>query len=70
MKKIGIIVAMEEEFEEIQKNMRNIEIKRIHNLTFLIGKIEGKECILVQSGVGKVNAARTMQNARSKFTNV
>ncbi len=61
MKKIGIIVAMEEEFEEIQKNMRNIEIKRIHNLTFLIGKIEGKECILVQSGVGKVNAARTMQ---------
>lgn len=61
MKKVGIIVAMEEEFEEIQNNMEDIEIKRTHNLRFLIGKIKGKECILVQSGVGKVNAARTTQ---------
>lgn len=61
MKKVGIIVAMEEEFEAIQNNMKDIEIKRTHNLRFVMGKIEGKECILVQSGVGKVNAARATQ---------
>lgn len=61
MKKIGIIVAMEEEFEAIENTMKEIEIKRVYNLRFVFGKIEGKECVLVQSGVGKVNAARTTQ---------
>lgn len=61
MKQIGIVVAMEEEFEEIENKMKNIETKQIKDLTFVVGKIEGKECVLVKSGVGKVNAARTTQ---------
>lgn len=61
MKKIGIVVAMEEEFEEIENKMANIEIKRMNDLRFVVGKISGKKCILVKSGVGKVNAARTTQ---------
>ena len=52
---------MEEEFEAIENTMIKVEIKREHNLKFILGKIEEKECILVQSGVGKVNAARTTQ---------
>ena len=61
MKKIGIVVAMEEEFEAIENIMKNIEVKQIKDLRFVVGKIRGEQCILVQSGVGKVNAARTTQ---------
>lgn len=61
MKKIGIIVAMEEECEEIEKIMKQKENREINNITFIKGKIENKICILAKSGVGKVNAARTAQ---------
>lgn len=61
MKYIGIIVAMDKEQEAIENLMEEIETKQIYNLRFLIGKIQGKKCILVKSGVGKVNAARTTQ---------
>ena len=61
MKKIGIVAAMQEEFEEIETKMRDVEIKIICKLRFLIGKIGDYECVLIQCGVGKVNAARTTQ---------
>ena len=61
MKKIGIIVALDEEREEIVNLMNNIEVKQVYNLRFLQGTIEGKECILIKCGVGKVNAARATQ---------
>lgn len=61
MKKIGIVVAMEEECEAIESIMTNMEIQEIYNLRFIVGKIGKKECVLVQSGIGKVNAARTTQ---------
>ncbi|MCI8412193.1 MAG: 5'-methylthioadenosine/adenosylhomocysteine nucleosidase [Clostridia bacterium] len=61
MKNIGIIVAMNEEGEAIEKIMTNIERKQIYNLVFKIGIIKDKKCVLVKSGVGKVNAARTTQ---------
>ena len=61
MKKIGIIVAMEEEKEAIEKIMTEVEIQSIYDLRFLKGKIQGKDCILVKSGIGKVNAASCAQ---------
>lgn len=61
MKKLGIIVAMEEELEAIQKIMKSEETKEVYNLQFYKGKIKNQACVLVQSGVGKVNAARTTQ---------
>lgn len=61
MKYIGIVVAMDEEREEILELMTDTTVKQISNLRFIIGKLEGKNCILVKSGVGKVNAARTTQ---------
>ena len=61
MNKIGIIVAMEEEQEEILNIMNNIEEKDIYEVTVISGKIEDTEVVLVKSGVGKVNAARTTQ---------
>lgn len=61
MKKIGIIVAMDEEREAILNIMKDVKVEQIYNLRFLKGKIQEKNCILVKSGVGKVNAARTTQ---------
>lgn len=67
MKKIGIVVAMDEEAEAIKAIMKNVEIKEKGNVTFLVGNIEGKKCILTKSGVGKVNAARTTQILINNF---
>lgn len=67
MKKVGIVVAMEEEFEAVKNKMKDIRTKEIYNLIFTIGKIGKKECILVKSGVGKVHSARTTQVMVDKF---
>lgn len=61
MKRIGIIAAMNEEMQQIKNVMDNIVENRIHNLKFFEGIISGKNCVLVECGVGKVNAARTTQ---------
>lgn len=61
MKKIGIIAAMQEEMKAIKEIMENIKEKQIYELTFIEGKINDKECILVQCGVGKVNSSRVTQ---------
>ena len=67
MKKIGIVVAMKVEKVAIEEKMTNKTNEIIYNLPFVIGKIGNVECILVQSGVGKVNAARTTQILIDKF---
>lgn len=61
MNKFGIIAAMQEEMQEIEKIMREKEIKKIYELNFIKGKINDIEVVLVEAGVGKVNAARTTQ---------
>lgn len=61
MKKIGIIFAMNEELQEL---LKYLEIKNeylIFDLKFYEGTINDIECVLVESGVGKVNAARCTQ---------
>lgn len=61
MDKVGIIVAMQEELEAVKNITNNIEKKEYYGITFLEGKIQNTNVILVKSGVGKVNAARTTQ---------
>lgn len=61
MKKIAIIAAMEEEVNEIKKIMNNLKEKNIYELIISEGTIQNKECVLIECGVGKVNAARTTQ---------
>jgi len=58
---IGIIAAESKEMNEIKKLMKNIEEKDLFNLQFFTGIIEEEECVLVECGEGKVNAARTTQ---------
>lgn len=61
MSKIGIIAAMNEEMQQIKNVMSNITENVVYNLHFFEGNISGKECVLVECGIGKVNAARTTQ---------
>lgn len=67
MNKIGIVVAMEEEKDAVYKLMKEVEMEESYELDFYKGKIQGKKCVLVQSGVGKVNAARTTQILIDKY---
>lgn len=60
-KRTAIIAAMQEEMQEIRKIMDNIQEKTIQGLMIYEGEINGLKVILTQSGVGKVNAARTTQ---------
>lgn len=61
MKKFGIIAAMQEEMHEIENIMEEKEIKKIYELNFVTGKINSVDIVLVEAGVGKVNASRTTQ---------
>ncbi len=65
---IGIIVAMDEEREEIYDLMKDVKIEQVYNLRFLVGTIQEKKCVLVKSGVGKVNAARATQIMLDKYS--
>ena len=67
MMEYGIIAAMEEEMREIKLKMTEILEEKIHELTFLKGKINNTKVVLVQCGVGKVNAARVTQILIDKF---
>lgn len=61
MKKIGIITAMKEEMQAIKEIMYCIEEKEVSSISVIEGIINKKECVLVESGVGKVNAAMITQ---------
>lgn len=61
MQEIGIMVAVDEEREAILNIMTDVKVEQIYNLRFLRGKIQEKDCVLVKSGIGKVNATRTAQ---------
>ena len=67
MKKIGIVIAMEEEFQAIENKIKEIKVHEEKGLKFFEGKIGEKECVIVKSGVGKVNAARTTQAMIDNF---
>ena len=56
---IGIISAMQNEFEMIVNALENKEVQTICNIDFHIGTINNHKIIGVVSGVGKVNSAVT-----------
>lgn len=54
---IGIIVAMQSEFNLVVKAFTNPQIKKVKHLTFALGQINGHDIVLMQSGMGKVFAS-------------
>ena len=61
MKKLGIIGAMTMEVETLVSSMEEAEKKTIAGSDFFEGRLEGLPCVVVQCGVGKVNAALCAQ---------
>lgn len=54
---IAIIGAMDEEIELLKTKMLITKEEKIANCRFFLGSIGGKDIVLLQSGIGKVNAA-------------
>lgn len=61
MNKIGIIFAMKEEIDAFLKYFDLKNEYHLFELNFYEGFINNIECILVECGIGKVNASRTTQ---------
>lgn len=55
--KIGIIGAMEQEVAILKAQINNCTTETIGKSVFYTGTIDGKEVVLLQSGIGKVAAA-------------
>ena len=54
---IGIIGAMEEEVEILKNKLVGIDEIKIAHTQFYTGTLNGRDVVLKQSGIGKVNAA-------------
>lgn len=61
MKKVGIIFAMKEEMDALKEYLNITREYEFYDLKFYEGNINNVTCVLVECGVGKVNAARTTQ---------
>lgn len=66
-KKIGIIGAMDLEVEKLIEAMDVKSKEQFAGRTFYVGKLEGTDVVLARCGVGKVNAALTVQMMVDKF---
>ena len=61
MTKLGIIGAMTVEVETLKEQMQSLTESRRAGMTFYEGTLEGLPVVVVQCGVGKVNAALCVQ---------
>ncbi len=61
MGRIGIIGAMEEEVALLKEKMEIEVIVKKASMEFYQGTLMGRECVVVRSGIGKVNAGLCAQ---------
>lgn len=61
MKKLGIIGAMTVEVETLKAHMTDRKLTNRAGMEFCEGKLSGLDAVVVQCGVGKVNAALCVQ---------
>ncbi len=64
---LGIIGAMDEEVAKIKEHMTEIEVESKASMDFYKGLLNGKEAVVVRSGIGKVNAAICTQILADDF---
>ena len=67
MRRIGIIGAMDEEVEGLKALMEDRVMTRKASMDFYAGTLEGKNVVIVRSGIGKVNAAVCTQILADDF---
>ena len=59
--KLGIIGAMDVEVATLKENMMDKTVRVVAGSAYCEGKLDGLDVVVVQCGVGKVNAALTAQ---------
>ena len=64
---IGIIGAMPDEVELLKAAMRIEEVRKIADMEFCRGDLDGRKAVVVQCGIGKVNAGICAQILISLF---
>ena len=67
MHKVGIIGAMEQEVAQLKERMEGALVRTMADMDFYEGTLEGKPCVVVRSGIGKVNAAICAQILATVF---
>ena len=67
MSVIGLIGAMDEEVAVIKDWMTDVREETIAGCDFFIGHFEGKDVVLLKSGIGKVNVAVSTTLLLSQF---
>ena len=65
--KIAVIGAMEQEVELLRAALQDVTTETIANSEYTVGTYEGKEVILLKSGIGKVNAAMSTTILLEKY---
>lgn len=63
----GIIGAMEEEVRQLKESMEEVSVTHYASMEFYCGRLNGKEAVVVRSGIGKVNAAICTQILADRF---
>ena len=64
---LGIIGAMDEEVAKIKEQMEGVQVQTWAAMDFYRGTLEGKEVVVVRSGIGKVNAAVCAQILADRY---
>lgn len=67
MTKIGIICAMQEEIKELLAAMSEDEVHHLSGKDYHTGVLEGQPVVIVESGIGKVEAGITTEHLISEF---
>ena len=65
---IGIIGAMDEEIALLKSKMTQLTERKISNIDFYLGRLADIDVVLMKSGIGKVNAAKSTTILHEKFT--
>lgn len=64
---LGIIGAMDEEVAKLKETMQDVAITKTASMEFYRGSMNGKEVVVVRSGIGKVNAGICTQILCDRF---
>ena len=59
---IGVLTAMSVEYKQIASILTDTKTEKIGPQEFLVGKLDDKTIVLLQCGIGKVNAATGVTN--------
>lgn len=64
---IGIIGAMDEEVNKLKEALEDVTVETVAGMSFNKGLFNGKEVVIVRSGIGKVNAGICTQVLADKY---